>query len=255
MFKFQRVPQVSWDSETGYQSQSSRPTETFFSVYFLVTSTRLLTWAMMMRSQSFPLQCRSKRETPSFSNPDPSRTLCWLTNRRTCHPLCPARSVARFACSHIFQMDLIKPRKVLHINYKWGRSDPVSILERNLRIVKFCVCACLSAKFITASHEINNIDNNIEANGALVSDKYCYRLIGKVRYQDWPGSETMWIGASLMLNTLFGMNLPIPNGFSFGFSGVQYFFTQTDRKSHFIMLTLKLAVVGLRSLCTCSVLT
>lgn len=98
-----------------------------FSVYFLVTSTRLLTWAMMMRSQSFPLQCRSKRETPSFSNPDPSRTLCWLTNRRTCHPLCPARSVARFACSHIFQMDSIKPRKVLHINYKWGRSDPVSI--------------------------------------------------------------------------------------------------------------------------------
>lgn len=213
---------------------TSSPTETFFSVYFLVTCTRLLTWAMMMRSQSFPLQCRSKRETPSFSNPDPSRTLCWLTNRRTCHPLCPARSVARFACSHIFQMDSIKPTKVLHINYKWGRSDPVSILEHNSRTGKFCVCACLSAKFITVSHEINNGDNNIEANRALVSDKYCYRLIGKFRYQDWTGSETMWIGASLMLNTLFGMNWPIPNGFSFGFSGVQYFFPQTDGKSHFI---------------------
>lgn len=70
----------------------------FAHVTPLVTFTRSPTWVMTTRSQSSPLRCHWKRETPSSSNPGPSRTSCWWTNRRTCHPSCPVRSVCVCVC-------------------------------------------------------------------------------------------------------------------------------------------------------------
>lgn len=53
------------------------PLTSFAYIHCLVISTKLPTWVMMMRSQSSPLQCLSKRETPSSSSHDPSKTWCW----------------------------------------------------------------------------------------------------------------------------------------------------------------------------------
>lgn len=60
----------------------------------LATCIRLPTWVMTTTNLSFLLPCLWRRETHSFSNLVPLRTLCWWTSKKIFPPSCPARCVS-----------------------------------------------------------------------------------------------------------------------------------------------------------------